>query len=226
MTATKVQGWPPRHGDFARIEWPNSEIEEDETIVAPLRLLARKAHLPKTRSRSRSIARKPPCSMNSAGCAQRSAGIIRMDCRGLCVCRRSPRRGWRPNSRCPPALARSRVTFWVGLPYGLAAARNRRRQTRRIYSARARGRSSHVHRRWIRSAFDGGVQAERKRMGEILTVPGASRSPSSPWSLLSVAPQPLRWPQSSAARKSPCRLAYIRQKSSPLESSSSGPTLH
>ena len=35
MAATKVQGWPPRHGDFARIEWPNSEIEEDEKIVGP-----------------------------------------------------------------------------------------------------------------------------------------------------------------------------------------------
>jgi hypothetical protein len=43
MTATKVQDWPPRHGDFARIEWPNSEIEEDETIVGPLRLLCEKS---------------------------------------------------------------------------------------------------------------------------------------------------------------------------------------
>ena len=43
MTATKVQGWPPKHGDFARIEWPNSEIEEDETIVGPLRLLSEKS---------------------------------------------------------------------------------------------------------------------------------------------------------------------------------------
>jgi hypothetical protein len=43
MTATKVQGWPPKHGDFARIEWPNSEIEEDETIVGPLRLLCEKS---------------------------------------------------------------------------------------------------------------------------------------------------------------------------------------
>jgi hypothetical protein len=43
MAATKVQGWPPRHGDFARIEWQNSEIEEDEKIVAPLRLLAEKS---------------------------------------------------------------------------------------------------------------------------------------------------------------------------------------
>jgi hypothetical protein len=42
MTATKVQGWPPKHGDFARIEWPNSDIEEDETTVAPLRLLCEK----------------------------------------------------------------------------------------------------------------------------------------------------------------------------------------
>ena len=43
MTATKVQGWPPKHGDFARIEWPNSEIEEDEAIVGPLRLLSEKS---------------------------------------------------------------------------------------------------------------------------------------------------------------------------------------
>ena len=43
MTAIKVQGWPPKHGDFARIEWPNSEIEEDETIVGPLRLLSEKS---------------------------------------------------------------------------------------------------------------------------------------------------------------------------------------
>jgi hypothetical protein len=43
MTATKVQGWPPRHGDFARVEWPNSEIEEAEEIVAPLRLLCQKS---------------------------------------------------------------------------------------------------------------------------------------------------------------------------------------
>jgi hypothetical protein len=43
MTATKVQGWPPKHGDFARIEWPNSDIEEDEAIVGPLRRLCEKS---------------------------------------------------------------------------------------------------------------------------------------------------------------------------------------
>jgi hypothetical protein len=42
MTATRVPGWPPKHGDFARIEWPNSDIEEEETTVAPLRLLCEK----------------------------------------------------------------------------------------------------------------------------------------------------------------------------------------
>jgi hypothetical protein len=43
MTATRVPGWPPRHGDFARIEWPNSEYEEDEGIVGPLRRLCEKS---------------------------------------------------------------------------------------------------------------------------------------------------------------------------------------
>ena len=42
MTATKVQGWPPRYGEYARIEWPN-EFEEDETIVGPLRVLSEKS---------------------------------------------------------------------------------------------------------------------------------------------------------------------------------------
>jgi hypothetical protein len=46
MESTKVPGqWPPRHGDFARIEWPNSEIEEDEAIVGPLRLLCEKSSI-------------------------------------------------------------------------------------------------------------------------------------------------------------------------------------
>lgn len=43
MESTRVPGWPPRHGDFARIEWQNSEFEADEKIVAPLRLLAEKS---------------------------------------------------------------------------------------------------------------------------------------------------------------------------------------
>jgi hypothetical protein len=42
MESTRVPGWPPRHGDYARIEWPNSEYEEDEAIVAPLRQLCQK----------------------------------------------------------------------------------------------------------------------------------------------------------------------------------------
>jgi hypothetical protein len=43
MESTRVPGWPPRHGDYARIEWPNSEYEEDEAIVAPLRQLCQKS---------------------------------------------------------------------------------------------------------------------------------------------------------------------------------------
>jgi hypothetical protein len=43
MTATKVPGWPPQYGDFERITWPNSDVEEDESIVAPLRRLCEKS---------------------------------------------------------------------------------------------------------------------------------------------------------------------------------------
>jgi hypothetical protein len=43
MTETKVPGWPPQYGDFERITWPNSDVEEDESIVAPLRLLSEKS---------------------------------------------------------------------------------------------------------------------------------------------------------------------------------------
>jgi hypothetical protein len=43
MTETKVPGWPPQYGDFERITWPNSDVEEDESIVAPLRRLCEKS---------------------------------------------------------------------------------------------------------------------------------------------------------------------------------------
>jgi hypothetical protein len=43
MTETKVPGWPPRYGDFERITWPNSDVEEDESIVAPLRSLCERS---------------------------------------------------------------------------------------------------------------------------------------------------------------------------------------
>ena len=43
MTETKVPGWPPPYGDFERITWPNSDVEEDESIVAPLRRLCEKS---------------------------------------------------------------------------------------------------------------------------------------------------------------------------------------
>jgi hypothetical protein len=42
MAATKVPGWPPRHGDFGLIERSDYEFEEDEAIVAPLRELCQK----------------------------------------------------------------------------------------------------------------------------------------------------------------------------------------
>jgi hypothetical protein len=42
MESTRVPGWPPSHGDYARIEWPNSDVDEDEKIVGPLRLLCQK----------------------------------------------------------------------------------------------------------------------------------------------------------------------------------------
>jgi hypothetical protein len=42
METTKVPGWPPRYSDFAQIEWPNSAIDENEAITAPLRRLCEK----------------------------------------------------------------------------------------------------------------------------------------------------------------------------------------
>ena len=43
MESMRVPGWPPRHGDYARIEWPNSEYDEIETITEPLRKLCHKS---------------------------------------------------------------------------------------------------------------------------------------------------------------------------------------
>jgi hypothetical protein len=44
MTETKLSGhWPPKYGDVTRIEWPNSEVDEDEKIVGPLRLLCQES---------------------------------------------------------------------------------------------------------------------------------------------------------------------------------------
>jgi hypothetical protein len=43
MTETKLSGhWPPKYGDVTRIAWSNSEYEEDEAIVGPLRQLCQK----------------------------------------------------------------------------------------------------------------------------------------------------------------------------------------
>jgi hypothetical protein len=43
MASTRVPGWPPKYGDVTRIEWPNSDVDEDEKIVGPLRLLCQKS---------------------------------------------------------------------------------------------------------------------------------------------------------------------------------------
>jgi hypothetical protein len=44
MTATRVpERWPPKYGDVTRIEWPNSDVDEDEKIVGQLRELCQKS---------------------------------------------------------------------------------------------------------------------------------------------------------------------------------------
>ena len=43
MESIRCPGWPPRHGDFKRIEWPDSDVDEDGTIVGQLRELCQKS---------------------------------------------------------------------------------------------------------------------------------------------------------------------------------------
>jgi hypothetical protein len=78
----------------------------------------------------------------------------------------------------------------------------------------------------IRGAFDEGVQAERKRIGEIMAVPGASRFAELAVDLAvggataaQVAAVLSRAEVNVQARLHPT-------ESSPLESASSGPTIH
>jgi hypothetical protein len=78
----------------------------------------------------------------------------------------------------------------------------------------------------VKAAFDSGVQAERTRIAEILTVPGAAMSPMLAFELAVGGATAAQVAAVIARTEGAVQARLHLTESNPLESASNGPTIH